>query len=177
VTVYDGVELRGAVILHSGVVVGSDGFGYIKDNGHVCKFPQLGRVIIEDDVEIGANTTIDRGSLDDTVIGAGTKIDNLCHVAHNVKIGRNTLVAAQCGISGSTVIGDDVTMGGQTGVGDHVTIGNDVTIGGKAGVIGNLKAGSVVWGIPARPVGQVKRQMAAVAWLARNFSRVSKGTK
>jgi UDP-3-O-[3-hydroxymyristoyl] glucosamine N-acyltransferase len=98
-------------------------------------------------------------------------------VAHNVKIGRNTLVAAQCGISGSTVIGDDVTMGGQTGVGDHVTIGNDVTIGGKARVIGNLKAGSVVWGIPARPVGQVKRQMAAVAWLARNFSRVSKGTK
>lgn len=174
VTLYDGVELREGVVLHSGVVVGSDGFGYLKDNGQVYKFPQLGKVVIEDGVEIGANTTIDRGSLNDTVIGAGTKIDNLCQVAHNVRIGRDTLMAAQCGISGSTVVGDNVTMGGQTGIADHVTIGNNVTIGGKAGVTGNLKSGAVVWGIPARPVGQVKRQIAVLSWLAKHFDRLSK---
>jgi len=177
VTLYENVKLHKNVILHSGVVVGSDGFGYVKEKGKIYKFPQLGRVIIEDDVEIGANTTIDRGSLSDTIVGAGTKIDNLCQIAHNVKLGKNVLMAAQCGISGSTVIGDNVTMGGQVGIKDNVTIGDDVMIGGKSGVIGNLAKGSVVWGFPARPLNQVKKQMAVLSWLAQNFSLVSRSLK
>lgn len=174
ITLYDNTKLQKNVVLHSGVVVGSDGFGYVKDKGKIYKFPQLGRVIIEDDVEIGSNTTIDRGSLSDTVIGAGTKIDNLCQIAHNVKIGKNCLMAAQCGISGSTTIGDNVTMGGQAGVTDNVTIGDGVTIGAGSAVIGSVKSGSVIWGIPARPIAQTKRQMAVLSWLAKNFRTFSK---
>ncbi|MFA5143406.1 MAG: UDP-3-O-(3-hydroxymyristoyl)glucosamine N-acyltransferase [Candidatus Omnitrophota bacterium] len=169
VTLYENTKLQKNVILHSGAVVGSDGFGYVKDEGKINKFPQLGRVIIEDDVEIGANTTIDRGSLSDTVIGAGTKIDNLCQIAHNVKIGKNMLMAAQCGISGSTTIGNNVTMGGQAGIVDNITIGDNVTIGAKSAVIGSIKSGTVVWGIPARPIAQTKRQMAVLSWIAKNF--------
>ncbi|MFA6320345.1 MAG: UDP-3-O-(3-hydroxymyristoyl)glucosamine N-acyltransferase [Candidatus Omnitrophota bacterium] len=172
VTLYENTKLQKNVILHSGVVIGSDGFGYVKDNGKIYKFPQLGKVIIEDDVEIGANTTIDRGSLSDTVIGSGTKIDNLCQIAHNVKIGNNMLMAAQCGISGSTTIGSDVTMGGQAGVVDNVTIGDNVIIGAKSAVIGNVKSDSVLWGIPARPIAQTKRQMAVLSWLAKNFKKI-----
>jgi UDP-3-O-[3-hydroxymyristoyl] glucosamine N-acyltransferase len=172
VTLYEGTKLQKNVVLHSGAVVGSDGFGYMKDKGKIYKFPQLGKVVIEDDVEIGANTTIDRGSLSDTVIGAGTKIDNLCQIAHNVKIGRNMLMAAQCGISGSTTIGNDVTMGGQAGVVDNVTIGDNVIIGAKSAVIGSLKSGAVVWGIPARPIAQTKRQMAVMSWIAKNFGSI-----
>jgi UDP-3-O-[3-hydroxymyristoyl] glucosamine N-acyltransferase len=126
-------------------------------------------VILGPDVEVGANTTIDRGSLSDTVIGAGTKIDNLCQIAHNVKIGKNVLMAAQCGISGSTTIGDNVTMGGQTGVVDNVAIGNNVVIGAKSAVIGSVRENSVVWGIPARPIVQAKRQMAVLSWITKNF--------
>ncbi|MFH1878431.1 MAG: UDP-3-O-(3-hydroxymyristoyl)glucosamine N-acyltransferase [Candidatus Omnitrophota bacterium] len=150
------------------MVAGADGFGYVKDKGKVYKFPQLGIVIIEDDVEIGANTTIDKGSLGDTVIGAGSKIDNMCQIAHNVKIGRNMLMAAQCGISGSTVIGDNVTMGGQAGIVDNVVIGDNVTIGAKSAVIGSLRDNAVVWGIPARPIAQTKRQMAVLSQLAKS---------
>ncbi|MFA6142664.1 MAG: UDP-3-O-(3-hydroxymyristoyl)glucosamine N-acyltransferase [Candidatus Omnitrophota bacterium] len=172
VTLYENTRLQKNVILHSGVVIGSDGFGYVKEKGKIYKFPQLGKVIIEDDVEIGANTTIDRGSLSDTVIGAGTKIDNLCQIAHNVKIGKNMLMAAQCGISGSTTLGNDVTMGGQAGVADNISIGNNVTIGAKSAVIGNLKDGEVVWGIPARPIAQTKRQMAVLSWITKNFKSI-----
>lgn len=177
VTLYENTKLQKNVVLHSGVVVGSDGFGYVKDKGKIYKFPQLGRVIVEDDVEIGSNTTIDRGSLSDTVIGAGTKIDNLCQIAHNVRLGKNVLMAAQCGISGSTIIGDNVTMGGQVGVVDNITIGDNVIIGAKSAVIGSIKSGEVVWGVPARPMAQTKRQMAVLSWLTKNFSIFSKQTK
>ena len=174
VTLYENTKLGKNVMLHAGAVIGSDGFGYVKEDGKIYKFPQLGSVIIEDDVEIGANTTVDRGSLSDTVIKKGTKIDNLCQIAHNVKIGKNVLIAAQCGISGSTVIGDDVTMGGQAGVVDNITIGDNVTIGAKSAVIGDLEKNSVVWGLPARPIGQTKRQMAVLAWVTKNFKSLSK---
>ncbi|MDO8525867.1 MAG: UDP-3-O-(3-hydroxymyristoyl)glucosamine N-acyltransferase [Candidatus Omnitrophota bacterium] len=177
VTLYEDTRLKKNVILHSGVVVGSDGFGYMKDKGKIYKFPQLGKVIIENDVEIGANTVIDRGSLSDTVIGSGTKIDNLCQIAHNVKIGKNVLMAAQCGISGSTVIGDNVTMAGQVGIADNITVGDNATIGGKSGVIGSIKKDAVVWGSPARPIAHAKRQMAVLSWLTKNFKIFSKNIK
>ncbi|MFA4980920.1 MAG: UDP-3-O-(3-hydroxymyristoyl)glucosamine N-acyltransferase [Candidatus Omnitrophota bacterium] len=177
VTLYENTKLGKNVILHAGVVIGSDGFGYVKDDGNIYKFPQLGSVIVGDGVEIGANTTIDRGSLSDTIIGSGTKIDNLCQIAHNVKIGKNVLIAAQCGISGSTVIGNDVTMAGKVGVVDNVSIGDNVTIGGGSAVIGDIKKNSVVWGMPARPINQTKKQMAVLSWLTKNFKAVSKSIK
>lgn len=171
VTLYENTKLQKNVTLHSGVVIGSDGFGYVKNGEKIYKFPQLGRVIINDDVEIGSNTTIDRGSLSDTVIGAGTKIDNLCQIAHNVKIGNNCLMAAQCGISGSTIIGNNVTMGGQVGIVDNITIGDNVTIGAKSAVIGSIDSNTVVWGIPARPIAQTKRQMAVLSRLAKDYKK------
>lgn len=177
VTLYENTKLQKNVTLHSGVVAGSDGFGYVKDKGKIYKFPQLGKVIIENDVEIGSNTTIDRGSLSDTVIGAGTKIDNLCQIAHNVRIGKNMLMAAQCGISGSTVIGDNVTMGGQAGVVDNVTIGDNVIIGAKSAVIGSVKSGAIIWGVPARAIAKTKRQMAVLSWLTKNFRIFSNNIK
>ncbi len=177
VTLYENTKLGKNVTLHAGAVIGSDGFGYVKDSGTIYKFPQLGSVIIEDSVEIGANTTIDRGSLSDTVIGSGTKIDNLCQIAHNVKIGKNMLMAAQCGISGSTVIGNDVTIGGQAGAADNLVIGDNVIIGAGSAVIGNVKSGSIVWGFPARPIAQTKRQMAVVSWLTKNYKALSKVLK
>ncbi|MDO8536543.1 MAG: UDP-3-O-(3-hydroxymyristoyl)glucosamine N-acyltransferase [Candidatus Omnitrophota bacterium] len=173
VTIYENIKLGKNVILHAGAVIGSDGFGYVKEEGKIYKFPQLGSVIIEDNVEIGANTTVDRGSLSDTVIKKGTKIDNLCQIAHNVKIGKNVLIAAQCGISGSTVIGNDVTMGGQIGAVDNIVIGDNVTIGAKSAIIGDIKNNSVVWGIPARPIAQTKRQMAVLSWATKNFKSLS----
>ena len=166
--------LKDNVVLHPGVVVGSDGFGYVKDKGTIYKFPQLGKVIIEDNVEIGANSTIDKGSLDNTIIGANSKIDNLCHIAHNVKIGKNLIMAAQSGIAGSTVIGDNVTISGQVAVTDNVKVGNNVMIGGKSAVIGNIEDNAVVWGCPARPLMKVKKQMAVLSWITKNFSSLSK---
>ena len=171
VTLYENTKLQKNVTLHGGAVIGSDGFGYVKDKGKIYKFPQLGKVIIENDVEIGANTTIDRGSMSDTVIGSGTKIDNLCQIAHNVKIGKNGLIAAQCGISGSTIIGNNVTMGGKVGIADNLTIGDDVTIGAASVVIGNIRKGSVVWGYPARPIAHAKRQMAILSRLTKNSKK------
>ncbi len=173
-TLYDNTVLKNRVVLHSGVVLGSDGFGYIRDKDKLYKFPQLGRVIVEDNVEIGANTTIDRGSLSDTVIGAGTKIDNLCQVAHNVKTGKNLVMAAQCGISGSVTIKENVTIGGQAGLKDNITIGNNVMIGAQSGIIGNLEDGLAVWGTPAKPITQMKRQVVAVNWLTDNIARIKK---
>jgi len=173
VTLYKNVKIGNNVILHGGVVLGSDGFGYVKDKGKIYKFPQLGRVIIEDDVEIGSNTTIDRGSLSNTVIGAGSKIDNLCQIAHNVKIGKNALIAAFCGIAGSVTIGNDVTIGGQVGIGDNLKIGDNVTIGAQSGVTSNIKSGSVILGFPARPMDQTKRQMAVLSWLEKNYKLIS----
>jgi len=174
VVLHENTLLKNNVVLHSGVIVGSDGFGYLRDGGNIHKFPQLGSVVIEDDVEIGANTTIDKGSLGCTVIGEGTKIDNLCHIAHNVKIGRNVIMAAQCGIAGSTVIGDNVTMSGQVAVTDNVTVGQNVRIGGQSGIIGNIKDNAAIWGAPARDIRQTKKQMAVLSWLSKNFTALSK---
>lgn len=172
VLLYENTVLKDHVILHGGVVAGSDGFGYVKDKGVIHKFPQLGKVIIEENVEIGANTTIDKGSMEDTVIGSNSKIDNLCHIAHNVKIGKNLIMAAQSGIAGSAVIGDDVTISGQVAITDNVTVGRNAVIGGKSGVIGDIADNAVVWGLPARPLAQTKKQMAVLSWLTKNFQRL-----
>ena len=157
------------VILHSGVKIGADGFGYVRDgaNGYV-KFPQIGRVVIENDVEIGANSCIDRGALGETVIGAGTKIDNLVQIAHNVKIGKRVIIAAQTGISGSTVIEDDCIIGGQVGMGDHATVKSGAVIGSQAGVLpGKIVRAGVWWGTPVQKLDEYKRQNAMVKGLAR----------
>lgn len=163
VTIYPGTRLGDRVVLHAGVVIGSDGFGYVFAEGRHHKFPQLGRVVIENDVEIGANTTIDRGSLGTTVIGEGTKIDNLVQIAHNVRIGKHTVIAAQTGISGSAEIGDYVVIAGQVGIGERARIEDRVVVGGQAGILPGkvVRAGSVVWGTPARPLAEFKRLHAA----------------
>ena len=167
VTVYPGARIGDRVLLHAGVVVGSDGFGYVFAEGKHVKFPQLGKIIIEDDVEIGSNSTLDRGSLGTTVIGQGTKIDNLVQIAHNVRIGRHCIIVSQTGISGSVDIGDYVVMGGQVGIGDHVRIEDRVTIGGQAGVLPGkiVRSGSTIWGTPSRPMSEFKRTIARLARL------------
>jgi UDP-3-O-[3-hydroxymyristoyl] glucosamine N-acyltransferase len=159
VKLYPGAALGDRVILHAGVVIGSDGFGYVSDGERYWKFPQAGRVILENDVEVGANTTIDRGSLGTTRIGEGTKIDNLVQIAHNVKIGRHVVIASQTGISGSTVIEDYAVIGGQVGFGDHARVERGVIIGSKAGVLPGkiVRAGEVYWGVPVRPLREYKR--------------------
>jgi UDP-3-O-[3-hydroxymyristoyl] glucosamine N-acyltransferase len=158
VVLYPGVELGDRVILHAGVVIGSDGFGYVFDGNRQLHFPQVGSVIIEDDVEIGCNTTIDRGSLGVTKIGAGAKVDNLVQIAHNVEIGRNVVIAAQTGISGSTIIEDNAVIGGQVGFGDHARVQQGAVIGSKAGVLPGkiVRSGEVYWGVPVRPLREYK---------------------
>ncbi len=167
VTIYPGAQIGDRVVLHAGVVIGSDGFGYVFAEGRHIKFPQLGKIVIEDDVEIGANTTLDRGSLGSTVIGQGTKIDNLVQIAHNVKIGRHCVIASQVGISGSSEVGDHVVMAGQVGVGDHAYIEDRVVVGGQAGVLPGkiVRAGSIVWGTPCRPMSEFKKTVARLARL------------
>jgi len=166
VTIYPGARIGNRVILHSGVVVGGDGFGYEFDQGRLLKFPQIGQVRIEDDVEVGSNTTIDRGSLGETVIGEGTKIDNLVQIAHNVRIGKHCIIVAQTGIAGSAQVGDYVVIAGQVGVGERAHIEDNVQVGGQAGVLPGkvIKKGMVVWGTPARPFEQFK---AIHAYLSR----------
>ena len=162
VTLYAGAQLGARVTIQAGARIGSDGFGYVYRNGRHEKIPHVGRCIIEDDVEIGAGTTIDRGSIDDTVIGAGTKIDNLVHVAHNVRIGRLCLIAAQVGISGSARIEDGCVIGGQAGFQGHHTIGKGAKIGGQSGVFGDVPAGETWSGYPARPHRESLRAQAAL---------------
>jgi UDP-3-O-[3-hydroxymyristoyl] glucosamine N-acyltransferase len=159
VVLYSGAKVGDRVILHAGVVVGSDGFGYVSDGTRQWKFPQIGAVIIEDDVEVGANTTIDRGSLGVTRIGAGSKLDNLVQIAHNVEIGRHVVIAAQTGISGSTVIEDHAVIGGQVGFGDHAHVQQGVVIGSKAGILPGkiVRSGEIYWGVPVRPLREYKR--------------------
>ncbi|HWF12609.1 MAG TPA: UDP-3-O-(3-hydroxymyristoyl)glucosamine N-acyltransferase [Candidatus Acidoferrales bacterium] len=166
VTLYSGVRIANRVILHSGTVIGSDGFGYVAEGGKHRKFPQVGEVEISNDVEIGANTTIDRGSLDRTVIGSGVKLDNLIHIAHNVSIGENTVIAAQTGISGSVIIGKNVTLGGQIGMADHCEIKDGAVIGAQAGILPGkiVRSGGILWGTPARPLEKFKEQFA---WISR----------
>jgi UDP-3-O-[3-hydroxymyristoyl] glucosamine N-acyltransferase len=172
VVLYPGTELGDRVVIHAGAVLGSDGFGYVRDNatGEYTKFPQQGRLVIEDDVEIGANTTIDRGALEETRIGRGTKLDNLVHVGHNVSIGRNVVIAAQTGISGSSTIADDAIVGGQVGIADHVEIGPGAILGAQAGIPSGKRIsgpGVVFWGTPARPIKDYLKELATLSRLTR----------
>ena len=168
--IYDNVEIGRSCILHAGVVIGADGFGYVKDeNGEYIKFPQIGSVVIEDNVEIGANTCIDRGALGETRIGEGTKIDNLVQIGHNVSIGKRCVIAAQTGISGSVTIEDDCVIGGQVGFGDHVTVKSGAVIGSQAGILpGKIVRPGVWWGTPIQPLDEFKRQNAHVKALGRS---------
>jgi UDP-3-O-[3-hydroxymyristoyl] glucosamine N-acyltransferase len=168
VVIEDGCTIGDNVVLHAGVVIGADGFGYVRDEHRYVKFPQIGTVVIEDDVEIGANSCIDRGALGETRIGQGTKIDNLVQIAHNVQIGKRVVIAAQTGISGSTVIEDDCVIGGQVGMGDHATVKTGAIIGSQAGVLpGKIVRAGVWWGTPVRPLDEYKRQNAMVKGLGR----------
>ncbi|MGH7538677.1 MAG: UDP-3-O-(3-hydroxymyristoyl)glucosamine N-acyltransferase, partial [Gemmatimonadales bacterium] len=153
VTCYAGTTVGRRVVLHSGVRLGSDGFGYVpgSDGTPHRKIPHVGRCVIGDDVEIGANCCVDRGSVDDTVIGDGTKIDNLVHIAHNVRVGQRCLILALAGIAGSSHVEDDVIIAGEVGVSDHCTIGRGARVLVQAGVIGDIAPGATVWGTPARP--------------------------
>jgi UDP-3-O-[3-hydroxymyristoyl] glucosamine N-acyltransferase len=172
VTIYPGTRIGDRVIVHAGAVLGSDGFGYVRDRktGHYEKFPQVGRLIIEDDVEIGANATVDRGALDATRIRRGAKIDNLVHIGHNCQIGEDVVIAAQTGLSGSIVIENGAVLGGQVGIGEHARIGEGVMLGGQGGVLPNkiLRGkGQAFWGTPAQPLKQYLKQLAAMARLAK----------
>jgi UDP-3-O-[3-hydroxymyristoyl] glucosamine N-acyltransferase len=165
VTVYTGTVLGDRVTVQAGAVLGSTGFGYVRNSatGEYLMFPQQGTLVVEDDVEIGANTTIDRGALGETRIGRGTKIDNLVHIGHNCVIGKNVIIAAQTGISGSSVVEDGAILGGQVGIGEHATVGAGVILGGGAGVLSGKKmrgAGEVFWGRPARPLKEYLRDLA-----------------
>jgi UDP-3-O-[3-hydroxymyristoyl] glucosamine N-acyltransferase len=172
VTIYPGTTVGDRVMIHAGAVLGSDGFGYVRDRktGHYEKFPQVGRLVIEDDVEIGANATVDRGALEETRIRRGTKIDNLVHVGHNCDLGEDVVIAAQTGLSGSIVIENGVVLGGQVGVGEHARIGEGVMLGGQGGVLPNkiLRGrGIAFWGTPAQPLRQYLKQLATLARLAK----------
>jgi UDP-3-O-[3-hydroxymyristoyl] glucosamine N-acyltransferase len=166
VTLYAGARLGNRVELHSGAVIGGDGFGYVYGEGKHWKFPQVGTIELGDDVEVGCNTTIDRGSLGATKIHSGVKIDNLVQIAHNVEIGENSLLAAQVGISGSSTIGKQVLVGGQVGMSEHCTVEDGAIVGAQAGILPGkiIRAGQVVWGTPARPLEKFKEQFA---WLGR----------
>jgi UDP-3-O-[3-hydroxymyristoyl] glucosamine N-acyltransferase len=174
VIIYPDVRVGNRVIIHAGTVIGADGFGYVFAEGSHQKFPQLGRVIIEDDVEIGANTTIDRGSLGETIIGQGSKIDNLVQIAHNVRIGRHCVIAAQVGIAGSARVGDYVMFGGQAGIGDRARIEDQAIIGGQAGVLPGklIRRGIYVSGSPARPLTDYKETHAQIANLPKLARKV-----
>ncbi|MGH9871926.1 MAG: UDP-3-O-(3-hydroxymyristoyl)glucosamine N-acyltransferase [Pyrinomonadaceae bacterium] len=164
VTLYDDVTIADRVVLHAGVVIGADGFGYVRDDMGYHKFPQRGTVIIEDDVELGAHTCVDRAALGRTRIGRGTKLDNLVHVGHNCNIGERVIIAAQTGISGSVTIEDDVVIGGQVGFGDHIRVMSGAVIGSKAGVLpGKIVRPGVWWGIPIQPLDEYKRLNAHLA--------------
>jgi UDP-3-O-[3-hydroxymyristoyl] glucosamine N-acyltransferase len=172
VTIYPGTTLGDRVIVQAGAVLGSDGFGYVRDSktGRYEQSPQIGRLVIEDDVEIGANSTIDRGALDETRIRRGTKIDNLVHIGHNCQIGENVIIAAQTGLSGSVTIEDDVVMGGQVGIGDHARVESGAMIGGQGGILPKkiLRGkGIVFWGTPARPVKEYLKELAFLSRSAR----------
>jgi UDP-3-O-[3-hydroxymyristoyl] glucosamine N-acyltransferase len=176
VVIYPGTTLGNWITVHAGVVLGADGFGYVRDpaTGTYTQFPQQGTLVIEDDVEIGANCTIDRGALGETRVRRGAKFDNLVHVGHNCDIGEDAILVALTGISGSSTIGNGAVLAGQVGIGDHVHVGPGVILGGQAGVFSGktvtnegLKPGTVHWGTPARPLQQVLREQATLARLAK----------
>ena len=168
VTIYSGTKLGDRVIVQAGAVLGSEGFGYVRDlqTGRYEQFPQIGKLVIEDDVEIGANSTVDRGALDETRIRRGTKIDNLVHIGHNVQIGEDVVIAAQTGLSGSAVIEDHVIIGGQVGIADHVRIEDGAILGAQCGVPTKKVIrgkGIVFWGTPARPIKEYLKELAYVS--------------
>jgi UDP-3-O-[3-hydroxymyristoyl] glucosamine N-acyltransferase len=172
VTIYPGTTLGNRVVVHAGAVLGGDGFGYVRDGatGRYEKFPQIGRLEIEDDVEIGANATVDRGALDLTRIRRGTKIDNLVHVGHNVQIGEDVVIAAQTGLSGSAVVEKNVIIGGQVGIADHVRIEEGAILGAQSGIPTKKiirGKGIVFWGTPARPIREYLRELAVLARLSK----------
>ncbi len=174
---YSGTTLGNRVVVHAGAVLGADGFGYVRDQttGAYTQFPQQGTLLIEDDVEVGANSTIDRGALQQTKIGRGAKIDNLVHVGHNCEIGEDVILVALTGVGGSSTIGRGAVLGGQVGIADHVHIDGGVILGAQAGVpskkrisLNGMKPGSVFWGTPARPIAQVLRELAVLARMAKS---------
>jgi len=176
VTVYPQTRIGDRATIHAGAVLGSDGFGFVRDekDGRYYKFPQIGRLEIGNDVEIGANVAIDRGALDATVIGNGVKLDNLVHIGHNALLGENVVIAGQTGVSGSAVLERDVLVGGQVGIADHVRIEEGAILGAQAGIPSNKVIrgkGIVFWGTPARPIKEVLKELAAVARLARKGER------
>ena len=169
VVLYPEVRLGDRVILHAGTVLGADGFGFVFDGTRHLKVPQLGRLTIGDDVEVGANACVDRGALDETVIKSGVKIDNLCQIAHNVQVGSHAVISSQTGIAGSSRVGDHAVIGGQVGIADYCRIDARATVGAQCGVPSRKRvpAGEVYWGTPARPLKNIKRQQAHLARLPR----------
>lgn len=174
VTIGEEIQIGNQVIIHSGTVIGADGFGYVTVNGVHHKIPQIGRVEIQDDVEIGANVTIDRATMGKTVIGKGTKIDNLVQVAHNVKIGAGCLLAAQSGIAGSSELGNFVVLAGQVGVADHVKIGDRTIAAAQSGIPGEIPAGSIVFGSPARPIQEERKIQVILGKLPKLYEEFRK---
>ncbi len=183
---YPGVTLQNRVVVHAGAVLGADGFGYVRDSttGAYTQFPQQGTLVVEDDVEIGANSTIDRGALAETRIRRGTKIDNLVHIGHNCDIGEDVILVMGTGISGSSTVGKGAVLAGQVGIGDHAHVGPGVILGGQAGVLSGktvtnegLRPGTVLWGTPARPLPQVLREIAIVGRMARRSVKSPKAER
>ncbi|HUV97499.1 MAG TPA: UDP-3-O-(3-hydroxymyristoyl)glucosamine N-acyltransferase [Acidobacteriaceae bacterium] len=174
--IYPGTTLGNRVVIHAGAVLGADGFGYVCDaaTGSYTQFPQQGTLVVEDDVEIGANSTVDRGALEETRVGRGTKIDNLVHVGHNCEIGEDVILVALTGVSGSSTVGKGAILAGQVGIGDHAHVGPGVILGGQSGVFNGktvtnegLRPGTVLYGTPARPLKQVLREQAVLTRLAK----------
>src|ERR1700687_1454789 len=167
VTIYDNVTIGNRAILHSGCVLGADGFGFVRAGDRYEKFPQIGRVKVGDDVEIGANSCVDRAALGVTVIGDGSKLDNMVHIGHNCRIGRNVVIAAQTGLSGGVVVEDDAVIGGQVGIGDKARIESGAVLGSGCGILTSkiVRKGQVVWGTPARPLKQHLEQLANLSRL------------
>ncbi len=172
VSIREDISIGDRVIIHNGAVIGSEGFGYVTVEGSHRHIPQTGTVVLEDDVEIGANTTIDRARFDKTVVGKGTKIDNLVHIAHNVIIGENSLIVAQAGVSGSTIIGNNVILAGQAGLVGHITIGDNAIVGAQGGVTKSVPANTFVSGYPARPHEAAMRVNACLQNLPKLFETV-----
>ena len=162
VTIRESIVIGDRVIIHSGTVIGSDGFGFVTVEGRHVKIPQIGQVVVENDVEIGANVTIDRARFEKTVIGEGTKIDNLVQIAHNVRLGKHCLIVSQAGISGSTILEDNVTLAGQVGIVGHITIGAGAVVAAKSGVSNSIPPKTVYWGFPAKEISEAKRVNAGL---------------
>lgn len=177
VKIYEGCKIGKNCIIHAGAVIGADGFGFAPENGEFKKIPQLGIVLIEDDVEVGANTTIDRAVMNETHIRKGVKLDNLIQIAHNVQIGENTVMASQVGISGSTKVGKNCMLGGQVGLGGHISIGDNTNIGAQSGIISNIKDGVNIIGSPAIPVKNFFRSSAVFAKLPDIYRQINQMQK